>query len=127
MRILWTSSRKLISTAEVVADLWWLYQRYREPEEYAVTVIHGDAPGGDQLAKEVALSLGWSEKGYPARDFPSPRARNQHLVDLLPRARVCGARATSWASGTGMCARMARRAGIETVDFGVDTRIEARP
>lgn len=55
----------------------------------------------------------------------SPRARNQHMVNL--GADVCLAFATRWASGTGMCARMARKAGILVVDYGVDTSMEARP
>jgi YspA, cpYpsA-related SLOG family len=91
----------------------------------ANTLIHGKAPGTDPIADHWARQFGWLVEPYPAEDFPSPRDRNQHMVDT--GADVCLAFATSWASGTGMCARMARRAGIPVTDFGVDTSTEARP
>jgi hypothetical protein len=96
----------------------------RHPTE-PITVVHGKAPGADLIADHWARQFGWRVEPYSAREFPSPRHRNQHMVDL--GAHVCLAFATSWASGTGMCARMARRAGIPVFDFGVDTRKEARP
>jgi hypothetical protein len=93
-------------------------------------LVHGAAPGADTLADKLWMGwLGarrtvgappWPEpERYPARDFPSPRARNQHMVDL--GATVCLSFTLDWASGTGMCARMARRAGIPVVDVGVPT------
>jgi len=88
-------------------------------------LIHGGAVGVDRMAAEQWSLWGLEVEAYPASDFPSPRDRNQHMVNL--GADVCIAFATRWASGTGMCARMARRAGIGTVDYGVDTRMEARP
>jgi hypothetical protein len=88
-------------------------------------IVHGDAPGADTMADRYARMTGCGRERYPAAEFPSPRDRNQHMVDL--GADVCLAFATSWASGTGMCARMARRAGIPVFDFGVDTSREARP
>lgn len=96
-------------------------------------LVHGNAPGADLLA-----SLEWSRlmstregdwlarpEFYNARDFPTPLARNAHMVSL--GATVCLAFALSWRSGTGNCARLARRAGIHTIDYGADTRQEARP
>lgn len=56
---------------------------------------------------------------YPGGLFPTFKVRNQFMVDL--GADVCLAFATKWASGTGQTARMARRAGIRTIDYGVDT------
>lgn len=88
-------------------------------------IVHGAAPGADTMADRYARMTGCQPEPYPAADFPSPRHRNQHMVDL--GADVCLAFATSWASGTGMCARMARKAGIPVFDFGVDTSTEARP
>jgi hypothetical protein len=100
--------------------------------EFAAVVVHGAAvdglgnpAGADAMADRYARMIGTKREAYPAADFPSPRHRNQHMVDL--GADVCLAFATSWASGTGMCARMARRAGIPVIDYGVDTLIEARP
>lgn len=88
-------------------------------------LIHGAARGADTLADGIwqdfladGLDLAEPER-YRARDFPSPRARNQHMVNL--GATICYAFAQSWASGTGMCARMARRAGIPVIDYGVPT------
>lgn len=89
-------------------------------------LVHGAAAGADQLADEVwkelqaelPNQLGPAED-HPAADHPSPRHRNQHMVDL--GATVCLAFADRWASGTGMCARMARAAGIIVVDVGVST------
>lgn len=97
-------------------------------------LIHGGAIGADSIADDVWRS--WSggdelalRRGagrllaepevHPARDHASPRARNQHMVDL--GATVCLAFALKWESGTGMCARMARSAGIHTIDLGVST------
>ncbi|HEX5522793.1 MAG TPA: hypothetical protein VFX53_05065 [Pedococcus sp.] len=99
--------------------------RYGELRIGVATLIHGDAPGADQLADEAGQELKLEIERYPARDFASPRARNQHMVNL--GADICIACALTWASGTGMCARMARKAGIQVVDYGVDTRLEARP
>lgn len=82
-------------------------------------LIHGKAKGADQLAQAVWLRTPWQMEEYPASDFPDPKVRNQHMVDL--GADVCLAFALSWASGTGHCARAARRAGIPTIDLGVNT------
>lgn len=121
-RILVTGSRtwpdesglRLAVFREVLAD--------RESE---TVIVHGAAKGADAMADRYARTIGVTREPYPAVDFPSPRHRNQHMVNL--GADVCLAFATSWASGTGMCARMARKAGIPVLDFGVDTRTEARP
>jgi YspA, cpYpsA-related SLOG family len=111
----WTdqSGLRLALFREIIAD------------DGRTVVVHGAARGADTMADRYARMTGCQPEPYPAEDFPSPRDRNQHMVDL--GADVCLAFATSWASGTGMCARMARRAGIPVVDFGVDTRREARP
>lgn len=89
-------------------------------------LVHGGAAGADSLAHEEWVELERSRPGWLARPevhearfYASPRARNQHMVDL--GATVCLAFALGWASGTGMCARMARRAGIHTIDYGVST------
>lgn len=87
-------------------------------------LVHGDAVGVDRKAAAFWIGLGGNTERHPAREHPSPRARNQHMVDL--GADVCLAFASRWASGTGMCARMARRAGIPVFDFGVNTSFEGR-
>lgn len=91
----------------------------------SVTLVHGAARGADTLADQIGEAWAFTVERHRARDFPTPLARNRHMVDL--GADVCLAFAETWASGTGNCARAARRAGITTVDYGVDTRQEARP
>lgn len=91
------------------------------------TLVHGDCElgGADQIAAEL-----WEPHGpvepHPARrggafgsDSGRYRRRNQHMVDL--GADLCLVFALDWASGSGQCARMARRAGVRTYDFGVST------
>ena len=95
-----------------------------EPLDWAsVTFVHGDAPGFDKTAAALADILGMTVEAHPANG--DPKGRNLHMVDL--GADVCIACATRWASGTGHCARAARRAGIPTFDYGVSTRMEDRP
>lgn len=91
-----------------------------------IVVVHGacEHGGADWLADQIALGYGWETERHPASDFGQHgteryRARNNHMVQL--GAHRCCAFADLWASGTGMCARMARSAGIPTDDYGVDT------
>lgn len=128
LRILITSSREWTDRAAIRAallDALGTYTTIGLP-----VLVHGGAKGGDRIAHGEWAALERARRGwlarpeiYPAVDFPSPRARNQHMVDL--GATVCLAFATSWASGTGMCARMARRARIHTIDYGVSTDVRA--
>jgi YspA, cpYpsA-related SLOG family len=97
---------------------------------YPVTIVAGGAKGADKMAEQwaqwvqqVTLEVhlpDWNTVGRSA-GF----RRNQAMVDL--GADVCLAFALTWDSGTGHCARAARKAGIETIDYGVDTRLDARP
>lgn len=92
----------------------------RKGEAPGFVVVHGGCPTGvDAAIHAHCIVEGFPVEKYPGKDFPSFKARNQHMVDL--GANVCLAFATKWASGTGQTARMARRAGIHTTDFGVDT------
>lgn len=113
-RILVTGSRKWTDQAAVEHAI--VRQLTENP---SAVIVHGGALGLDQLAEDVARTWGLDYEAHHAYRFPSPRARNQHMVDL--GADVCLAFALGWASGTGMCARMARRAGIPVIDLGVDT------
>lgn len=123
-RILWTSSREL-TDVELVRSAIVKAGRDAGVHPQETTVVQGNARGGDQLARRVAHEFGCQVEDHDARDHPSPLARNAHMVDL--GADVCIAAALSWASGTGNCARLARAAGIPTIDYGVDTRAAARP
>ena len=120
-RILVTASRTMTNIGYMSMALDDAFLRLNDPLCSEITVIHGDAPGGDQLAMRSAHAYGCKVEGYPARDFDSPRIRNQYMVDL--GADFCLVYAGKWTSGSGMCARMARRAGILTVDYGVSTDV----
>lgn len=85
-----------------------------------IVLVHGGAVGADCLADQVASNLFWDVQIFDAGDFESPRERNQFMVDQ--GADVCVCFANTWATGSGMTARMARRAGIPVLDFGADTR-----
>jgi hypothetical protein len=89
-----------------------------------VTVVHGGASGADDIADLLARGFGCQVEKHPASEHADPLARNRYMVSL--GADVCLAFARRWASGTGACAREARKAGIRVIDMGVDTRIEAR-
>lgn len=87
--------------------------------------------GIDTIAKEVAVELGIEHEPWPARLFPNPLIRNKFMVNLVVKLAeltpgqgdeaVCWAFARRWASGTGNCAREARRRGLRVVDYGVNT------
>lgn len=125
LRILVTGSRNWTDRDAVRAALLDTLGSY--PTIGAPQLVHGAAEGADTIADEEWQAFAWllaDPERYPARDFASPRARNQYMVNL--GATVCLAFALSWASGTGMCARMARRAGIRVIDKGVSTAPRGR-
>lgn len=118
-RILVTGSRDWDDWDKVFYALreWHLHARTVGMQS---VLVHGGARGLDSIAAEIwANYSSMSAEEYPARWFDNPKARNQHMVNL--GADVCLAFAKDWASGTGHCARAARRAGIHTIDYGVST------
>ena len=108
-----------------------------------ITVVHGDAEGADRMSGRLAVKLGMGVDPHPAcwsvcsPECPSghrrinrrnqeycPDAgfrRDAEMVALLAPGEFCLAFALRWASGTGHCARRARAAGLQVVDWGVDT------
>lgn len=90
-----------------------------------ITLVQGEADGGDTIAAAIANAWGMTVEGHPAREHATPLARNAHMVNL--GADCCISTADRWASGSGNCARLARKDGIPTYDYGADTRLEARP
>jgi hypothetical protein len=106
------------------------YEIAANKETYTQFVlIHGGSPlgGADQQADfvwecfrsaKVPVDILPAEV-YPYGKYGTARQRNQMMVNL--GANVCLAFATQWESGTGMTARMARRAGIRVRDYGIDT------
>lgn len=125
IRILVTGSREWDDPQEIENQL--VNAIASTAGEAPVVLVHGACPfGADSQADRAWRDLiefgTWNllpAEKHPGDQFPSFKARNQHMVDL--GASVCLAFATKWASGTGQTARMARKAGIKTLDFGVDT------
>ena len=88
-----------------------------------LVVVHGGCPtGADAAADALARGAGVEVEVFEPLSAYGPqrfRRRNQAMVNA--GADLCLTFADRWASGTGMCARMARAAGIRTVDYGVST------
>lgn len=123
----WTDHRAIAYAIAAHVPITWDQELDMPRGDWAsVTIVHGACrTGADRHAARLADALGMATEPHPARDHADPKARNAYMVSL--GADVCLAFATRWASGTGNCARLARRAGIETIDHGVSTRIEDRP
>lgn len=93
-----------------------------------IVVVHGAADGWDEVYDQAARAFGTHVRPFPADQFPDPLARNEAMVAFVvelmnryPSKPACWAHARDWKSGTGHCARRARKAGIPTTDFGVPT------
>lgn len=110
-RFLFTGSRGW-ADVEIVARV------ISDRMEFGDTLVHGKASGLDEIARVMWLPFGPVE-GHSKYDFTDPLARNLHMISL--GAYECHAFALSWRSGTGHCARHARKAGIPTFDWGVST------
>ena len=122
MRILITGSRKWDDRLAVVDAISLAWAMAADSS----VVVHGGCPTGadaaaDAFARQTGIEVEVFEPN-PADGSQRFRMRNQRMVDA--GADLCLVFADGWASGTGMCARMARAAGIRTVDYGVNT--EAR-
>lgn len=127
-RLLFTGGRTITDRARVVCAL--ADEAAKLPTNRPIRLVHGACPdGADALADSVWS--GWSAiwpgrylppERHPAADYPNPLARNLHMVEL--GADGCCAIAATYRSGTGNCARAARRAGIPTTDYGAPTTIE---
>lgn len=119
-------TRILITGARDWTDGDRLYEALSDLEyEYpGAVLVHGDALGVDREAAKQWELWGLPTEAHPASDHATPLDRNLHMVGL--GADLCIAFATRWASGTGHCARAARRAGIPTIDYGVSTAPEDR-
>lgn len=127
LRVLFTGGRDYLDRATIRRSLGWALATYTSIG--TPVLVHGGARGADTIAGEEWAALGIHVPGGLSvevyRGGADPLGRNLLMVRL--GATVCLAHATRWAGGTGHCARAARRAGIHTVDFGVDTRIAACP
>lgn len=89
-----------------------------------LTIVHGDCVYGgvdtwaDEWGREQAGFV--DVEAYPARDFPSPPARNTHMVKL--GAMLCLAFPAKGSRGTWDCLRKAVDAGIESAMFPLPSK-----
>jgi hypothetical protein len=86
-----------------------------------ITIVHGDAPGLDSIAREWAIVSCTAEEPHPAdwekHGKKAGYLRNFEMVQL--GADVCLAFPLGESKGTRMCMDLARAAGIPVMDFGV--------
>lgn len=126
----------LVTGSRDVVNREWVYAKAHSlitdlKERFGdIRLIHGDASGVDEIFHKVARDYrGITVEPWPARLFPTPLIRNKFMVNLVRRAldvypddeAVVWAFARRWASGTGHCAREARRQGLTVIDYGVST------
>lgn len=135
IRLLVTGSRSLTDRGIVVAALsdacWALKQGDRQ-----IRLVHGAALGADLIAAQVWADWcnSWPHLFVEAEAHPADwkthgkqagAIRNVEMVKL--GAALVVTFAHEWASGTGHCARLARKAGIEVLDILTPTSIHDRP
>lgn len=139
-RILITASREWVDPWKI----WnWLFQQYEAAwtvngERLPVTVVHGDAGGGDQVAKLWAIVHNQQHEAHPAawtgpcieQCQPHHRKTRKDGTEYCPAAGmyrnytmvktgadVCGAFIHNMSQGTRGCAALAKREGIPTEEF----------
>lgn len=133
--ILVTGARELRDPAKADTLVWSLLDD--AAAKYGVDnilIVHGDAQGIDALFKKYANHMGIQHEPWKANLFATPLIRNKFMVNLVAelaetnKAKAeCWAFARKWASGTGHCAREARRRGLHVVDYGVSTEDTRNP
>jgi hypothetical protein len=123
LRVLVTASREHIDPVLIAMTLNQIYQDWCEnhPEDTEFVVVHGDARGGDQIAKNWAMSkrsedLRVNHESHPADWDRYHRAaghvRNEKMV--RQGADCCLAFPIGKSPGTRGCLRLAKKANIPT-------------
>ncbi len=120
MRVIVCGSRKW-TDREAIAD-----RLFELPP--GSTIVHGAAPGADEIAHQEAQKLGHIVEPYPYRDFISPTVspkrapleRNKYMASL--GADLCIAFWDGRSTGTQHMVDQAEAAGIE-----LDLHVEGRP
>lgn len=109
MRILVCGGRKFVPTE---ADIAILRDCLKDP---ATVVIHGDAPGADRWAGEVAKSLGLTVIAFPADWSKGTSAGPQRNQRMLDEGKPDIVLAFPGKFGTNDMIRKARKAGINVI------------
>ena len=109
-----------------------------------VTLVHGGARGADQLAGRAGRQLGMRIEVHEAQwrrctedcihDLRATRSycpeagyrRNAEMIASMEPAALTLAFAANVPSGTSGCAQVARRCGLDVVDWGADTTGDRR-
>lgn len=82
----------------------------------ATTLVHGDAPGADTIARDIWHDYGLADEPHPADWSLGKRAgplRNEEMV--VAGADLCLAFPIGKSTGTRHCMHLAQRAGIITL------------
>lgn len=113
-RLLITGSRTW-ENEDVMRKL--LVKIYDQVKDRDPILVHGTAPGADQMASLIWLDLGGAVEPHPA-DWEqygkqAGFVRNQQMVDLGANLVIAFIRDNS--RGASMTARIAERAGIKTL------------
>lgn len=138
VRLLWTASRDWTDPLKMWNVLNEHHWRAREQGKTLV-IVHGDAPGGDQIAKLYAqITIGCEDEPHPAdweapcrkRCKPAHRRRDRRGRDYCPMAghyrneemvALGAGKAEAFikdrSRGASGCADLAAKAGIEVRRF----------
>ena len=113
-RILVTGSRDWDDTLRISVALYNAWKRLGFHK--GATLVHGDAPGADTIARDIWRDNGLIDEPHPA-DWSQGKSagprRNQQMVDL--GADLCLAFPKGKSAGTRHCIRAAQQAGIATL------------
>lgn len=110
-RVIVTGGRNFNDRALVAYAFGYLLGNDRQD----VTIVHGDAPGADTIAAEVAETVGYQVEPHPAdwkryRNGAGP-IRNAEMIDTGADLVI----AFPGGRGTANCCSLAEVAGIEVV------------
>lgn len=126
MRVLVTASREHHSPYLIHRVLDTRYRTWCETagDDDEFVVVHGDAPGGDQMAKvwarsRRALDARVRDEPYPADWDRHHRAAGpkRNAVMVSKGADVCEGFPIGRSPGTRGCMRLAKKAGIPTHEY----------
>lgn len=115
MKVLVCGGRNYSDRTAVEAMLYGILYKYG-----SLTVIHGDAPGADTLAKETAIAMGVTQKPYPARWAEHGRRAGPIRNALMLRDNPDIGMVVAFPGGVGTAdmVRKAKKAGIRVVLIG---------
>jgi YspA, cpYpsA-related SLOG family len=142
-RLLVTGSRTWTDTDLIRVALRAAMVSLAVPEQ-EITLVHGGAHGADQLAGQVGRQLGMRIEVREAQwrrctdacihDLRAAKSycpeagyrRNVEMIVSMEPGSLMLTFAAKVPSGTSGCAQVARRCGLDVVDWGDDTTVDRR-